>query len=143
MKKLLPIGTVVSLVDGTKKVMITGYSSKDPNGDKVYDYNACIFPEGIMEEKYCLFDRYQIDEIFYLGYEDDEQKEWFDKMESILDPASGGKALTEDSDGKKTDSNGSIRYRTPKEPTRPMSSSEMMAKYGVPQSSIDNIKKGN
>ena len=54
-KKELPIGTVVMLVGGSKKVMITGYRSKNADADKVFDYNGCVFPEGLMENIYCLF----------------------------------------------------------------------------------------
>ena len=42
-KKELPIGTVVMLVGGSKKVMITGYRSKNADADKVFDYNIIIF----------------------------------------------------------------------------------------------------
>ena len=52
-KKELPIGTVVMLVGGSKKVMITGYRSKNADADKVFDYNGCVFPEGLMENIYC------------------------------------------------------------------------------------------
>ena len=62
--KDLPIGTVVLLRGGLKKVMITGYSSVSrEDSEKVYDYNGCIFPEGFMENVYVLFDASQIEEI--------------------------------------------------------------------------------
>ena len=64
-KKELPIGTVVMLVGGSKKVMITGYRSKNADADKVFDYNGCVFPEGLMENIYCLFDASQIEDVIY------------------------------------------------------------------------------
>ena len=143
MKKLLPIGTVVSLIDGNKKLMITGYSSKNPENGQIYDYNACIFPEGIMEDVYSLFNQSDIEEIFYKGLENEEQEAFFEKMDSMLTPGTSGNALKNDQDNsKKTESGNIKKYRTPQEPTRPMSSTEMIKKYGVAHSSMDNFMKG-
>ena len=141
MERILPIGTVVSLTNGTKKVMITGYSSKSPDSDIIYDYNGCIFPEGIMEEVYCLFDNSQIEEIFYKGYEDLEQEQYFDKMKSLLEGTSSSKALSNDNENINS-SNSKKRYRTPKEPTNPLSASEMIGKYGVKKKSSETFLKG-
>ena len=138
MENLLPIGTVVSLTNGTKKVMITGYSSKDPNSDKVYDYNSCIFPEGIMEEKYCLFDKYQIEEIFYKGLESDEQKEFINKISSMT--SSSHKPGMKKQSSKNTSSGGSYS-RTPKDAKHPMSKEQMKEKYGITKDSNENLKE--
>ena len=46
-EKYLPIGTVVLLKGGSKRVMITGFCSVDGNeSDVIYDYNGCVYPEG-------------------------------------------------------------------------------------------------
>ena len=46
----LPIGSVVLLKGGSKKIMITGYLQEVQNQDKqTFDYRGCPFPEGIME----------------------------------------------------------------------------------------------
>mgnify|MGYP003484963103 CR=1 FL=1 len=67
-EKFLPIGTVVLLKGGLKKIMITGLSSVSrDDSEKVYDYNGCIFPEGIMENVFSLFDAEQIEEVLYMG----------------------------------------------------------------------------
>ena len=75
-KGLLPIGTVVLLEGGTRKVMICGYSSKSEDDEKVYDYNGCIFPEGFLENIYLLFNHDQIDDICFVGYKDDDYEEY-------------------------------------------------------------------
>ena len=41
-KKILPIGSVVTLKDGNKKVMITGRIQVHKDTQKVYDYCACL-----------------------------------------------------------------------------------------------------
>ena len=43
-KEILPLGSVVLLNGGTKKVMIIGYCMKTPeNPNKMYDYCGCVF----------------------------------------------------------------------------------------------------
>ena len=136
-KALLPIGTVVLLKGATKKLMITGYYSKAADSNKIYTYNACIFPEGYMENTFCLFDANQIDEVFYKGLENDE----FEKYTNNLSPkveVSSGKGIVNDnySSTKEKKKNG----RVPKAPTNPKSKSEMRAEYGVNKISGENIK---
>ena len=141
--KLLPIGTVVLLKGGTKKLMITGYSSKDPDSGKIFDYNSCIFPEGIMEEVYSLFNHNQIEEIFYKGLENDESKDYVNKVESMLTSGKTSKPLKNSDKGSFTSSSASSsRRRTPKAPTNPRSKSEMMSKYGV-KKSTNNLSSEN
>ena len=73
MTGILPIGTVVLLRNSVKKVMITGYYQQTKNEDKTWDYAGCIFPEGfISPDKNFLFDGSQIQEVFMLGYQDQE-----------------------------------------------------------------------
>ena len=42
MKELMPIGTVVTLKNGTKKLMIVGRLQAQKDSSKVYDYAACL-----------------------------------------------------------------------------------------------------
>ncbi len=79
MKKLLPIGTVLLLNGGTKSIMITGYYTKNQN-NKVYDYNGCIFPEGYMENLFCLFNHDDIKEIYYMGLDNKEYQDYVKKI---------------------------------------------------------------
>ena len=73
--KFLPIGSVVLLKGGTKKVMITGYCMKTAeNPDKIYDYNGCPFPEGELKSNITsVFNHDQIEKIVFLGLESEEQ----------------------------------------------------------------------
>lgn len=126
MGKLLPIGTVVRLTDGSKKLMVTGYYSKVPNENKIYTYNACVFPEGFMENTFCLFDANQIAEVLYLGLENDDFNQYLQK----LDP----NVATSLSVNSNNDSGALVNKksgRVPKAPTNPLSLSEMHAKFTV------------
>lgn len=86
MEKYLPIGSVVLLKNGKQRLMITGYASVDmTKKDKVYDYIGCMFPVGIIStEQSLLFDHEDIAKIFCIGYQDDEQKEFGEKLKSIM-----------------------------------------------------------
>lgn len=140
---LLPIGTVVQLKGGTKKLMITGYSSKDPDSGTVFDYNGCIFPEGIMEEFYSLFNHSQIDEIFYKGLVDDESNAYINQIQSMLSSGTPGKGLKDSGNGSSANIEQANRRRTPKAPTNPISKTEMLAKYGQKKSSCSRISSQN
>ena len=66
-EKYLPLGTVVLLEGGAKRVMITGFataSSDDP--DLIYDYAGCMYPQGfITSNQTVLFDHDQIQKIYH------------------------------------------------------------------------------
>ncbi len=84
-EKFLPIGTVVLLKDGIKRVMINGYcavSSDEKN--TVYDYSGVLFPEGLLkDDHFLLFNHNQIVRIDHLGFSDEEQKKFVDKLKQI------------------------------------------------------------
>lgn len=81
-EKYLPIGSVVLLKGGEKKIMITGFASISPDtGDRIFDYSGCIFPEGFISyNQVCVFDHSQINKVFYKGLEDEEQKKFNDLL---------------------------------------------------------------
>ncbi len=85
-EKYLPIGTVVLLKGGRKRAMITGFCSvAQENQEKIYDYSGCVYPEGYLSSnQVCLFDHDQIDKIFFLGYEDEEEVAFKDKLNKIV-----------------------------------------------------------
>lgn len=84
--KYLPIGTVVLLKGGKKRVMITGFCSvAQEELDKIYDYSGCVYPEGYLKsDQVCLFDHEQIEKICFVGFEDEEEKTFKDKLLSIV-----------------------------------------------------------
>lgn len=86
-EKYLPIGTVVLLKGGRKRAMITGFCSvAQENQEKIYDYSGCVYPEGYLSSnQVCLFDHDQIDKIFFLGYEDDEERTFKQKLDRIVE----------------------------------------------------------
>ncbi len=71
MKKLYPIGTILTLKNSYKKLMITGRFVKSPEDEKVYHYAACFYPHGIISTKEnILFDTENIEFVIHEGYTD-------------------------------------------------------------------------
>ena len=73
-EKLLPLGSVVLLEGGTKRVMICGRVQARKGDDKVYDYTGCPYPEGIAGAgKMLFFDHDAIEHLFFVGFQDEEE----------------------------------------------------------------------
>ena len=94
-EKYLPVGTVVLLRNGTKRVMINGFCTMDASKpEKVYDYSGVLFPEGsLSSDQTLLFDHEQIIRVDHLGLDDDEEKTFKAKLKEIVaESANGGNA---------------------------------------------------
>lgn len=73
-KELLPIGSVVLLKEGKKRVMIFGVKQTNQETGIEYDYISVLYPEGnIGENGQYLFNHENIEEIYFRGYEDEER----------------------------------------------------------------------
>lgn len=81
-KEFLPIGTVVLMKGGTKRLMITGYLPIIKEEKKIYDYSGCLYPEGFLSsEQVGFFNHENIEKIIYMGErEDPETKEFIEKL---------------------------------------------------------------
>ncbi len=84
--EFLPIGSIVLLNGGTKKLMITGFCSIPRNNrHKLYDYIGCYYPEGVIDSnEVCMFNNDQIASIIFKGYESDEEAELRKKIHDKL-----------------------------------------------------------
>ena len=84
--KYLPIGSVVLLTGGKKRLMITGFAVRaKESAEKTYDYCGILYPEGMLtSDQTAVFDHDQIDKIFALGYSDEEEKEFKKKLNELL-----------------------------------------------------------
>lgn len=90
-EKFLPIGSVVLLKNGKKRLMITGFCvSPEEDKEKVYDYSGCLYPEGIITtDQTGLFNHDQIEKIFAIGYSDNEEKDFKKKLNDLLEVKNG------------------------------------------------------
>jgi hypothetical protein len=84
--KYLPIGTVVLLKGGSKRIMICGFCCHGTGeNDKLFDYVGCLSPEGfISSDKNLLFNHDQIEKIISMGFVDEEEKQFKEKLNNVL-----------------------------------------------------------
>ena len=76
-KQLLPIGSVVTLKSGTKRLMIFGIIQAVPDKEVEYDYIGVPYPEGNMSaEMQYLFNHDDIGKVYFRGFEDIERQEF-------------------------------------------------------------------
>ena len=76
----LPMGTIVVLKNGFKKLMIFGRRQKHIESGEEYDYIACLYPEGnIKSNMSILFNEEDIQEVIHMGYSDEDEKRYKEK----------------------------------------------------------------
>lgn len=85
--ELLPIGTVVRLRDGEKRLMICGVLQQEAQDAKgTYDYMGIFYPEGhIGEDFQYLFNHEDIEELYFRGYEDPEREEFIESLAQLYE----------------------------------------------------------
>ena len=84
--KYLPIGSIVLLNNGTKKLMITGFCVAANNDQsKIFDYSGCLYPEGMLSSnEVALFNHDQIKQIYAIGFSDEEEKNFKIKLKQEM-----------------------------------------------------------
>jgi hypothetical protein len=76
MTKFYPIGTVVTLVGGTIPIMIYGRLQFRADTDDIFDYVACLYPEGNIGEDYNIFFYHDdIETVHFVGYKTPEEEQ--------------------------------------------------------------------
>lgn len=84
MKQYLPLGSVVLLKGGNKKIMIYGRKQKAVDTGKEWDYIACPYPEGNINENYMyLFNNEQVAKVYFLGYQDEDELEFTELLNKM------------------------------------------------------------
>lgn len=85
-KELLPIGSVVLLEGGEKRLMIFGIKQTEQETGVEYDYIGVMYPEGNMGQgSQFLFNHEQIKEIYFKGCEDEERNVFIDNLEKFYE----------------------------------------------------------
>jgi len=81
MVNLLPLGSVVLLKNGKKRLMIYGRKQKAVADNQAYDYIACLYPEGNINENFnYLFNHEDIENIVFRGYSDADDEMFLDYL---------------------------------------------------------------
>ncbi len=83
-RNLLPIGSVVLLKEGNKRLMICGRIQTSSAGEEIYDYSACLYPEGIVDAtSMYFFNNDAIDTVYFLGFQDAEELNYRNMLEQL------------------------------------------------------------
>ena len=84
--EMLPIGSVVQLKNGTKKLMVCGIKQTSLEDDKEYDYIGVMYPEGFIGGEYqFLFNHEDVETIQFKGYEDEERSRFIKNLSSFYE----------------------------------------------------------
>lgn len=101
-EKYLPLGTILKLKTGKRKLMITGFCLYDnsSNGRTLYDYCACSYPEGMLStNEVHLFNHSDIEKVFHYGEYDEENQKFKINLTSMIQIIENVDTVTINDDG--------------------------------------------
>ena len=83
----IPLGSVVYLKGGIKKVLIVARAINASNGGKQYffDYGGVLYPEGITGDQMAYFNHEDVASVFFRGCDDDENKGMTEAINKFLE----------------------------------------------------------
>ena len=86
MKKYLPIGSVVSLKETEKMLMIIGLAQQEAQTEKVWDYSGVFHPEGMMTSANMhLFNADEIQTLHFVGFQNQACINFLDEISKLVD----------------------------------------------------------
>ncbi|MGN0292252.1 MAG: DUF4176 domain-containing protein [Lachnospiraceae bacterium] len=78
MNNILPIGSIVKLKNGERKLMIINraplYNNEGTLG--YFEYSACLYPNGHVDQNVFFFNEENIEEVLFEGFCDEEEEEF-------------------------------------------------------------------
>ena len=84
-ENLLPIGSVILLKGGQRKLMITGRILSDQKMEEIYDYVGVIYPIGMTgDDNQFFFNDDAIEQIFFIGFQDEDELSFREEVLSEL-----------------------------------------------------------
>ncbi len=99
---MLPIGSIVYLKEGSRKVMILNRGALLETAGKqvIFDYSGCIYPVGLDAEQIFYFNEDNIDQVVFEGFKDEEENRYQELYQKWLEKegASIPKGKVEDID---------------------------------------------
>ncbi len=85
-KNLLPVGSVVQLKGGEKRLMVCGRVVCGGEDNAIHDYVGCYYPEGVVNStELFFFSQDAVENIFFIGFQDKEEIDFRAKVLSRLD----------------------------------------------------------
>ncbi|MGL5436030.1 MAG: DUF4176 domain-containing protein [Lachnospiraceae bacterium] len=81
-KELLPIGSIILLEGGKKRLMVYGVKQNKEDTKEEFDYIGVIYPEGnIGTQGQFLFNHKDIAQVYFRGYDDEERTHFIEKLD--------------------------------------------------------------
>lgn len=77
-EKILPLGSIIYLKEGTAKLMVVGRGASFDNGEgqTFSDYIGVVYPNGIDPQDALFFNNEDIDQIVFEGFTDEEEERY-------------------------------------------------------------------
>ncbi|MBQ3601891.1 MAG: DUF4176 domain-containing protein [Lachnospiraceae bacterium] len=84
-EEILSLGSIVSIKGSYKKMLIIGRALfvNLPEGKKYFDYAAVTYPEGIMGDQIAYFQHEDMEQIYFHGFTDEEDRKVKQRMENF------------------------------------------------------------
>lgn len=75
---MLPIGSIVYLKEGTRKIMVLnrGAILNQEGENIIFDYSGCIYPVGLEAEHVFYFNEEDVDRVIFEGFKDEEESRY-------------------------------------------------------------------
>ena len=85
--KWLPVGSVVRLKEGVKRLLIASRLPLFDNEGEIvyYDYGAYLYPEGQISEHMFYFNHDDIEEVIFEGFTDEEEEKFQEIMNENIE----------------------------------------------------------
>lgn len=85
--KILPLGSIVYLRDGNKKVIIIarGLIAKNGDGKIYFDYGGVPYPEGLIDDKMAYFQHDAVAKVVFEGYSDLDDEATIEKINLFVE----------------------------------------------------------
>lgn len=80
------IGSIIYLKEGSQKLMIInrGPIIEMDNQRYIFDYSACKYPVGVVEDEIYYFNEENIDKVIFEGYSDEDETRFQELYEDML-----------------------------------------------------------
>ena len=81
------IGSIIYLKEGSQKLMIIkrGPIVDIDNQKYIFDYSACNYPVGVVEDQIYYFNEENIDKVVFEGYSDQDETRFQELFKEMMD----------------------------------------------------------
>lgn len=85
--EFLPLGSIVYLKEGNKKVMIIarGLVAKNVDGHIFFDYGGVPYPEGLVDDQMAYFQHESITKVVFEGFKDLDDEATVEKINTYIE----------------------------------------------------------